>query len=193
MRRINRKGEGSILTIILIAIIIIGAIYFFMNWDGEETGKTILEDVEDAVDSFSEKKNCQEKQVPYDSKEEYQGFEDVDVNLKYETMSASSRESYSELFNVRYKGMVNLKNVDDETGHFNVKMTFETLDDGIFKDSIGGYIQPGESKEFEIYYDIDAGEDVDWSYVITPGTKTITKPVTKHRIVTKYRPETVCD
>ena len=149
-------------------------------------------------------KNCRDVKIPYDvteeyiEKEPYQGFEDVQVDLKYEH-NGYHRESYSELFNVRDKGIVNIKNVDTETGYFSVKMYFTTLGDGTTTEHTGGYVQPSETKEFNIYYDIDSGEDVQWRYEVTPGQKTVTKPVTKYRditktrTVTKYRTETKCD
>ena len=112
-------------------------------------------------------------------KEPYQGFEDVEVDLKYEH-SGDGKANYGELFNVRYKGTVTIKNVDSETGYFKVIMYFRTLDGTVTRET-GGYIQPGEIKEFEIYHDIDLGDDVEFSYNVIPGTKIVTKPVTKYR------------
>lgn len=190
-----KKGLSSTLVLsICLVLLVIGLLAFYLYGSGPITGNTISEFLQ----------NCKDVQVPYQVTEEYvdrepyQGFEDAQVNLKFE-QSGYSRESYSELFNVRYKGIVNIKNVDSETGYFTVKMYFTTLKDGTTSKQTGGYVQPSETKEFDIYYDIDAGEDVQWRYEVIPGQKTITKPVTKYRdvirtrTVTKYRTEQQCN
>tara|TARA_Y100000310_G_C20586634_1_gene765759 strand:- start:539 stop:1153 length:615 start_codon:yes stop_codon:yes gene_type:complete len=202
---VNKKGQEVMIAFVgaIVIIIAIIGIWFFFN--GGITGQAVnLNSGEgNSLKLINPIQKCRDVQVPYEvtetysDQEPYQGFKDSIVDLKYSHFG-EGRASYSELFNVRYKGIVTVKNVDSETGYFTVEMKFKTLD-GIVMKSTGGYVQSGESREFNIYYDIDVGEDVDFSYNVNPGTKTITSPVTKYRTVTKtrtvtkYKTEEVCD
>lgn len=197
-----RKDTIVSIAIFCTILIIAGTVYLYNSDLSSSNPSRITGN----VIGQAQKENCKEVRVPYDvtedyiEKEPYQGFEDVQVDLKYEH-NGYHRESYSDFLNtgVRDKGIVNIKNVDSETGYFTVKMYFTTLEDGTKAEQTSGYAQPSETKEFSAYYDIDSGEDVEWRYEVIPGKKIVTKPVTKYRdvtktrTVTKYRRERVCD
>lgn len=125
-------------------------------------------------------KTCRNVEVPYQITEEYQ------VPLKYEIISAE-QDGTSSNFNYFTTLTVKVRNVDSETGLFQVKMSFKTLNDQQTKEQVSHYIMPGEIKEFYQTYDSDLGEDVKSEYVIVPGQKTLT------RTVTKYKTEQRCD
>lgn len=148
---------------------------------------------------------CKDVKVPYEAmeyyteREPYQAIEEYDVDLKYSVIEAYHRGSISQITNYRVKGIVSVKNVDSETGLFTVKMTFTTLNRDKKTLSSSKYIMPGETVEFNQYYDINLGEDVNFVYQVIPDQKTLTRIVTKYRdvektrTVTKYKIEEVCD
>ncbi|MBW2989125.1 hypothetical protein KY358_02275 [Candidatus Woesearchaeota archaeon] len=148
---------------------------------------------------------CKDVQVPYQAteyyleREPYQAIEEYNVDLKYQVVESYHRGSISDPFNYKEKGIIRVKNVDSETGIFKVEMTFTTLDRGRKTLSSTKYIMSGETVEFNQYYDIDLGEDVNFNYRVIPGKKTLTRTVTKYRdiqktrTVTKYKTEQKCD
>ena len=127
-----------------------------------------------------------EEQEAYIESEPYQAVEEYQVDMKYEVVGSSKSTTLNGL-DVRAKGVVEIRNVDSETGTFSVKQTFKTLNGGTKTLSSYGYIMPGETKEFVELYDVSLGEDFNVNYVITPPKKTLTRTVTKYRDVTKYR------
>jgi hypothetical protein len=124
---------------------------------------------------------CKMVDVPYETTEEYS------VDLKYETVEAKSTTTLKGVLDVWAVGIVQVRNVDSETGEFTVIQTFKTLEDGETSLRTTQYIMPGETKEFKEEYDISAGEDVSLTYQVIPGTK---KEI---RTVTKYRQEERCE
>ncbi len=106
----------------------------------------------------------------YIDQESYQGFEDVEIPLKYEHQGRGEEGIFG-FFGVKEKGIVLVKNVDSETGYFKINMEFETLEDGKHIQTTGGYVQPGETREFTLLYDIDEDVDVKFTYSVNPGKK----------------------
>lgn len=127
--------------------------------------------------------------MAYTEQEPYTALEDQQVTLKYEVTKAISGTT-DKGFDIWAYGEVTVKNVDSETGSFTVEQTFTTLNKLPNTMRTTNYIMSGESKIFREEYDIKLGEDFNMKYVVQPGTKTVTKQVTKYRAVTKYRTET---
>jgi len=127
-----------------------------------------------------------EEQESYIEQEPYQDTESYQENLKYESVGTKTG-TFLKGFDVWAFGEVPVRNVDSETGKFVVSQTFSTLNGGLKTYTVTQYIMPGETKTFRSEHDIDAGEDFNMKFVITPGTKTLTRTVTKFRDVTKYR------
>ncbi|MAG08159.1 hypothetical protein CMO89_01695 [Candidatus Woesearchaeota archaeon] len=156
---------GKTLTICAIVIISVIAVFVYTSSrNGNFTGFAITNPI----------KTCKEVQVPYQDTEEYQ------APLKYTVMEAYDKGDIRG-FDYKVKGIVKIKNVDSETGKFTVKMSFTTLNKGTRTLSSSKYIMPGEVIEFNEYYDVNLGEDVNFDYSIVPGEKTLTRTVTKYR------------
>mgnify|MGYP006272907321 CR=1 FL=1 len=146
---------------------------------------------------------CKEVKVPYQATEEYtervpyQATEEYDIKLKYEVVDRYKKTT-NKGFDVWAQSIVEVRNVDSETGKFSVISTFETLRDGETSRRSTQYIMPGETKTFVHEYDVDFNEDFDVYTKIIPGEKTMTREVTKYRTVTKtktvtkYRMEEKC-
>ncbi len=118
---------------------------------------------------------------PYTVQEPYQV--QVEKDLQYNVVNAYQKGGLSGL-NWMTWGYVVLENSDTEPGTFIVNCNFRTLKRS-FTDSDRVYILPGESKTATCEADTDYGEDVEFTYTVTPGTKTVTE--TRYREVTKYR------
>lgn len=124
---------------------------------------------------------CKDVKVPFTVIEEYE------VPLKYQVTEAYTEGGLTN-FDYYTRGWVSVKNVDTETGAFSVTMIFETLDDGRKEfETDRRYIMPGDTVNFAQVYDTDLGEDVNFKYIVNPGTKT------KTRTVTKYKTEERCE
>ncbi|MDD5615449.1 MAG: hypothetical protein PHH85_04540 [Candidatus Methanoperedens sp.] len=130
-----------------------------------------------------------QEQVAYTEQEPYNAYEDEQVLLKYEVTNALKSTTLKG-FDVWAYGEVTVRNLDSETGSFTVKQTITTLNNPSSTQQSSQFIMPSESKIFRQEYDIDMGDDFNINYIVEPGTKTITKQVTKYRTVTKYRSET---
>ena len=126
-------------------------------------------------------KNCKMVEIPYEVIEEYQYYPKSKIIEGYQ-------EEKVEIFGkgIYQRGVVSLKNIDKESGWFTINFLWETLNDKQ-TDSIRHYINPDEIIEFVSIYDTDLGEDTKFTYNVKSD------PITKTRIVTKYRTEEKCD
>lgn len=122
--------------------------------------------------------------VPYNDWETYQV--QVQKNLGYSVTDAYSKTGLDLVLGAVADGYVTIENVDTVPGTFIVYFTFTTLHRQ-FNDTDRVYILPGESKTARGQADIYLGEDWEWNYSITPGTKTVTE--TRQRQVVKIREE----
>ena len=146
---------------------------------------------------------CEMDEVPYEVQEAniepYQAIEEYDVDMKYEEISAYKTTALHGFFDMWAKSVVEIRNVDSETGLFTVEQTFETLNSGGKSFSSSQYIMPSETKTFIQEYDIDAGEDFNSYHKVFPAKKTLSrvvtkfKEVTKYKTVTEYRTEEQCE
>jgi len=118
---------------------------------------------------------------PYTVQEPYQV--QVEQPLSYDPVRVSATDGLQG-FNWVASRHIALANTDTEPGTFTVHCTFRTLHKTL-SDSARVYILPGESKTATCTADTDYGEDIDFTYTVTPGTKLVTQ--TRQRDVTKYR------
>ena len=202
MKKEEEQPKKSNKTGIIIGISILVFIVIYLSFrigysTDTPSGNAIIDNNKNGV--------CKEIQVPYQDtesyieQEPYQATEEYKVDLKYEVVNNYKETFYEGFLDVWARSIVEVRNVDSETGSFIVKQTFKTLEDGSNDFTSSQYIMPGETKTFTEKYDISAGEDFDVSYVITPSQKTLTRTVTKwrdvtkYRTVTKYKQEEVCE
>lgn len=135
--------------------------------------------------------------VPYQDTETYYVSEpyqaQVEKNLTYSVTNSSASNSWDLSRGCYAYASVTLLNTDTSPGTFVVRFAFPALN-RTYTDSATGYIFPGQSKTLTGLADTDCGEDWNWNYDITPGTKTVTETqyqqVERQRIVTKDREET---
>ncbi|MFP4112404.1 MAG: hypothetical protein ACLFPQ_01715 [Candidatus Woesearchaeota archaeon] len=164
--------------ILVLVVFVVGC-----NSDNKATGES--------VKLVSPIQKCKVVDVPYDAqeayteREPYQATEEYQVKMKFEVVDRS-KSTFLRGLDVWAKGIVSVRNVDDQTGRFSVKQTFKTLNDQSTLSSTK-YIMPGEIVEFEEIYDIDLGEDFSLSSIVIAPEKTMTRTVTKYRDITKYR------
>ena len=130
-----------------------------------------------------------EVQVAYTEQEPYTANVDEEVKLKYEIIESTTTTT-DKGFDIWAVGKVTIRNMDSETGSFKVEQYFSTLNDPKITRTSSQYIMQGESNIFREQVDIDLFEDFSMEYRVYPGTKIITKQVTKYRTVTMYRSET---
>ena len=111
----------------------------------------------------------------------------VQYPISYKVQNAYNTASLSGFNWVRY-GFVAIENTDTVPGTFSVSCNFKTLKRTL-TDSKKVYIVPGERKTAECLADTDFGEDVEFTYAINPGTKTITevRTITKQKTVRIYQ------
>jgi len=113
-----------------------------------------------------------------------QEVEEYRIPLKYELVGEPSYAGSLKGINYVRTGKVSVKNTDLETGEFVVSQTIDTLNDQPITKDTRKTIKAGETLSFEEEFDVDFGEDVDYSYKVTPEsvvktrTKTVKKPVT---------------
>lgn len=133
-----------------------------------------------------EEKEC--KQVPYQVTDE--------VPLEYNVLDYGKSPGSAGFLNYAVNGWVQIENEDDEAGTFTVSCNFETLN-GNYRDSDKVYISPGDTVTANCQADTSLGEDVIFSYSVTPGTKTVIKTEYREECewVTKYHdvPKTVTE
>ena len=147
--------------------------------------------------------------VPYESTETYYVEEpytvsepyqiQVEKNLAYRIIDAHAQNDLDLVLGAVVLAYVTLDNVDTVPGTFVVSFSFTTLRRN-FSDIDRVYIVPGEEKIARGQADISVGEDWEWNYSITPGTKMVTetryrdvikyRDVERQRTITKYRQET---
>ncbi len=82
------------------------------------------------------------------------------------------------------KGIVELKNTDDQGAWFTVTYHWEAVDDS-WTNNIEHFINPDETVEFISIYDIYWGQNVTFTYTYTSDLVTKTRMVTKTRTVEK--------
>jgi hypothetical protein len=92
--------------------------------------------------------------------------------LSYLVTRSEASANLSIEIGVYAQAFVAIENRDTVPGTFVVDFTFTTLNRS-FRDSDRAYILPGESKTLRGVADISAGEDWNWSYDVTPATKTV--------------------
>ncbi|MCK5039770.1 MAG: hypothetical protein KAR87_02270 [Candidatus Aenigmarchaeota archaeon] len=111
----------------------------------------------------------------------------VQYPISYKVQNAYNTGSLSG-FNWVTEGIVEIENTDTVPGTFSVSCNFKTLKRTL-TDSKKVYIVPGERKTAECLADTDFGEDVEFTYAINPGTKTITevRTITKQKTVRIYQ------
>jgi len=124
-------------------------------------------------------------QEAYTVQEPYQVA--VDKDLSYRVTNYYSEGGFDGFNYVTY-GKVNIENQDTTSGTFVVNCNFKTLYKTL-TDSDRIFINPGESKTATCKGDTSLGENVIFSYSITPGTKTVFE--TRYKDVTKYRDKKV--
>jgi len=114
--------------------------------------------------------------VPYTIQEPYS----EKVPLLYKVENANTH-SCGSIFNYMLCLSVSVENIDSEGGTFYVNCNFKGLHRTL-TGSDSSYIGPGQTKTLTCKSDTNWGEDIDTTYRITPGTKT----VTGYRTVRKY-------
>ena len=124
-------------------------------------------------------------QEAYTVQEPYQVA--VDKDLSYRVINYYS-EGGLDGFNYVTYGKVTIENQDTTSGTFVVNCNFKTLYKTL-TDSSRIFINPGESKTATCKGDTSLGENVIFTYSITPGTKTVFE--TRYRDVVKYRDKEV--
>ena len=124
-------------------------------------------------------------QEAYTVQEPYQVA--VDKDLSYRVINYYS-EGGLDGFNYVTYGKVNIENQDTTSGTFVVNCNFKTLYKTL-TDSDRIFINPGDSKTATCKGDTSLGENVIFTYSITPGTKTVFE--TRYRDVVKYRDKEV--
>lgn len=124
-------------------------------------------------------------QEPYTVSEPYQVA--VDKDLSYRVTSAYKEGGLSGFNYITY-GKVTIENQDTSSGTFVANCNFRTLQTTL-RDSSRIFINPGESKTTICEADTSLGEDVEFTYSITPGTKTVFE--THYKDVTHYRDKTI--
>lgn len=82
-----------------------------------------------------------------------------------------------------YVATVYVRNEEDIGGIFTINFRMSTDKGGTYNPSRSGYISPYSTKEFEVIYNTECGENVETSYyvVVPPNRK-----VKKERTVTRY-------
>ena len=107
--------------------------------------------------------------------------------ISYTVKDAYQTESLSGL-NWVTKGFVEIENTDNVPGTFTVSCNFRTLEKTL-TDSKKVYIVPGERKSITCIADTSFGEDVEFTYKVNPGEKTVTevRTVTKQKTVQLYQ------
>ena len=119
----------------------------------------------------------------------YQVSEPTEVQypISYKVKNAYQTESLSGL-NWITEGFVEIENTDTMPGTFAVSCNFKTLKRTL-TDSKKVYIVPGERKSVTCVADTGFGEDVEFTYTINPGKKTVTevRTVTKQKTVQLYQ------
>ncbi len=125
--------------------------------------------------------------VTYQARETYTEKEPVQVPLSYQVTDASYYGDLEGLFNYVTNVDVQVKNTDTEPGTFLVRCNLKTLKRGTFTDAAQVYIVPAENKLARCVIDTKFGEDVDITYTVEPGTKTVYRDVEKTKTVTRTR------
>jgi len=157
---------GGILWVLIIAIIaVVVGIYLLKNTNTKDFPITGLN-----------LKTCSVQ-------EPYQTQQQVQVNLQYTISDAHYSGGLSGL-NWMTTGYVSIYNADTEPGTFIVDCNFRTLE-RTFTPQTRVYALPGETKTASCEADTNLGEDVEFTYIVTPGQKTITQTVTQYRTVEK--------
>lgn len=178
----NNKAQVKIIAGILILMVIgVGAwIYFSSN--PNTVGNTIKGATTGAISGAIEgAKNCHDEQIPYQDVEYYSYY--LDLESEY----AVNEEKVEILGKGFYQqAQIGIKNLDTEAGWVTVAIKWETLNDEEI-DNVRHFINPDQTIEFLSEFDVDFGEDSKFTY------KYVSDPVTKSRMVTKYRTETVCE
>ena len=109
-----------------------------------------------------------------------QEVEEYRIQLKYEIVG---KPSAADKFGINYikAGKISVKNTDSETGEFVVSQTIDTLNDQPVTKETRKTIKAEETLTFEEEFDVDLGEDTEYSYKVVPEsiTKTRTKAVKK--------------
>lgn len=121
-------------------------------------------------------------QEPYTVQEPYQVA--VDKDLSYTISGNAFQDGGFEGLNWITYGKVPIENQDTSSGTFVVSCNFRTVYRTL-TDTARLFLNPGESKYAVCRADTDLGENVVFTYSITPGTKTVFE--THYRDVTKYR------
>lgn len=122
------------------------------------------------------KKACSIERISYEETEYY------DVDFNYEVMG-TSQETTLKGFDVWAVGEVKVKNVELETGEFEVIQRIQTLNDEPKVSMESRFIMPGEIISFNSEFDVDSGEDFNIGYEIVPPKKTMSREVTKFKEV----------
>ena len=126
--------------------------------------------------------------VTSQAQETYSVKEPVQVQLTYRVVGTPKYHGALEgLTNYVTYANIEIQNTDTEPGTYIVNCQFRTLKRGTFTDEVRAYINPGDTEVANCKADTKFGEDVDVSYNIVPGTKTIYQDVQKTRTVTKTR------
>lgn len=203
MEEENKKGFNWVGLIIVGGVISIVLFFIFQSNVGSQlspTGKVIY---------TNSQKECQEIETSYEEQEEYFKTEyytetvpyQKEIDLKYTSARDSEYECRPNSFwNYELCWDIKVENLDIIGGIFEVKCNFETLNRE-FSDIQNMYIKPGNIETLKCISDVDMGEDIRMTYIVTPPTKTITdykevqreKQVTAYRPVIKYKTETICN
>lgn len=124
--------------------------------------------------------DCVDTQIPYQDTETY------DYTLNAVSISATEDYRVDLDKGVYAVGQVTLKNTDNQAGWFTVTFNWKTLK-RTASDTIRHYIEPDKRVLFESIFDIESGEDNQYTYTY------VSDYVQKTRVVTKYRTEQKCE
>jgi len=121
-----------------------------------------------------------------------QEVEEYRTPLKYEIVGKPTSDGSFEGINYIRIGKVSVKNTDSETGEFVVSQTIDTLKDQPVTKETRKTIKAGETLMFDEKFDVEMGEDIDYSYKVTPESIIKTRTVTKQKPVTIAYNQTIC-
>lgn len=121
--------------------------------------------------------NCRDVQEPYTVQVPYT------YTYKYTVTEATYTPSFNFELGEYTKAYVTLANAENVGGQFIVNFNFRTLKGGTTTESVSGFVSAHSSKTFDQIFDNRLGEDVEFTYSVSPATDTRYKDEVRYRTV----------
>jgi len=176
----RKRAEGGLtILVILMGLVILGLLgYIFLLINNVTiNGSSII-----TGNAVNDLQNCKYIKIPYQYQEIYDYYPKakvIDVD-KEEKIDFFGKGVYN-------RGIVTLKNTDNEATWFTVTFNWKTHSHYGEKDMVRHYIKPGNTVEFKSIYDNHFGEDTKFTYTYK------SEPILKTRTTTKYQTKEVCN